>query len=58
MCLAVGPDEDDAVACLMTDNAPDQSDEVCDDSPKPEVSILICGVPKSMTAKSVAAVYQ
>ena len=51
VCLAVRPDEDDDVSCLMIDNAPDQSDEVFDDSPEPEVSILICGVPKSMTAK-------
>ena len=53
VCLAVGQDEDDAAACLMTDNSLDHSDEVCDDSPEPEASILICGIPKSMTAKAL-----
>ena len=34
----------------MTNKGPDQGDEVCDNSPEPEVSIRICGIPKSMTA--------
>jgi len=51
VCLAVGSDEDDAAACLMTDNSLTHSDEVYDTSPEPEVSILVCGIPKSMTAK-------
>ena len=35
----------------MADNGPDRGDEVCLNSPEPEVSILICDIPKSMTAK-------
>ena len=51
MCLAVGPDEDGAAACLMTDDSSGHSDEMCDTSPELEVSIMICGISKSMTAK-------
>ena len=35
----------------MTDNSLGHRDEVCDDIPEPGVSILICSIPKSMTAK-------